>query len=224
MNYKKVDFSTWPRGDLFQFYMDHMRVVMSLTVDMDVTPLVRFVKQRGMKFYPAMIWVVSRVINAHEEFKLGWDQDGNLIRWDFVSPSYAHFHPEDGNFTKLVTPYMEDLPAFHARFLEDREKYRELRGMVEGQPTNHFDVSCLPWVRYRHFDVHVFDQGDFLAPVVTWGKYEAEGSRLVMPLTMNIHHAVADGFHLSRFFTEVQERMDRMAADSPQAEDGGEQV
>ena len=28
MNYKMVDFSTWPRGDLFQFYMDHMRVVM----------------------------------------------------------------------------------------------------------------------------------------------------------------------------------------------------
>ena len=26
-----------------------------------------------------------------------------------------------------------------------------------------------------------------------------------MPLTMNIHHAVADGFHLSRFFNEVQE-------------------
>ena len=114
MNYKKVDFSTWPRGDLFQFYMDHMRVVMSLTVDMDVTPLVRFVKQRGMKFYPAMIWVVSRVINVHEEFKLGWDQDGNLIRWDFVSPSYAHFHPEDGNFTKLVTPYRENLLEFHA--------------------------------------------------------------------------------------------------------------
>lgn len=125
MNYKMVDFSTWPRGDLFQFYMDHMRVVMSLTVDMDVTPLVRLVKQRGMKFYPAMIWVVSRVINAHEEFKLGWDQGGNLIRWDFVSPSYAHFHPEDGNFTKLVTPYTEDLPAFHTRFLEDREKYRD---------------------------------------------------------------------------------------------------
>ena len=26
MNYKKVDFSTWPRGDLFQFYMDHMSI------------------------------------------------------------------------------------------------------------------------------------------------------------------------------------------------------
>ena len=35
MNYKMVDFSTWPRGDLFRFYMDHMRVVMSLTVDLE---------------------------------------------------------------------------------------------------------------------------------------------------------------------------------------------
>ena len=34
-----------------------------------------------------------------------------------------------------------------------------------------------------------------------------------MPLTMNIHHAVADGFHLSRFFTEVQEQMDALIED-----------
>ena len=26
-----------------------------------------------------------------------------------------------------------------------------------------------------------------------------------MPVSMNIHHAVADGFHLSRFFIELQE-------------------
>ena len=197
---------------------------MSLTVDMDVTPLVRFVKQRGMKFYPAMIWVVSRVINAHEEFKLGWDQDGNLIRWDFVSPVMPTSTRRTGTSPSWLRLTWRTCRHSTPVFWRDREKYRELRGVVEGQPTNHFDVSCLPWVRYRHFDVHVFDQGDFLAPVVTWGKYEAEGSRLVIPLTMNIHHAVADGFHLSRFFTEVQERMDRMAAGSPQAEDGGEQV
>ena len=141
MNYKKVDFSTWPRGDLFQFYMDHMRVVMSLTVDMDVTPLVRFVKQRGMKFYPAMIWVVSRVINVHEEFKLGWDQDGNLIRWDFVSPSYAHFHPEDGNFTKLVTPKDIDEPEGYviSGRLYDYRLYRKAKIhklLINSKPKN----------------------------------------------------------------------------------------
>ena len=84
-------------------------------------------------------------------------------------------------------------------------------GILPGQPPNFFDVSCLPWVRYRHFDVHVFDQGRFLAPVITWGRFEPEGSKLVLPLTMNIHHAVADGFHLSRFFNEVQQLIYTMA-------------
>ena len=211
MNRQIVDLSTWSRGDLFQFYIRQMRIVMSLTVDVDVTPLVAFARERGLKFYPLMIWTVSKVVNAHDEFKYGWDADGNLIRWDFVSPSYADFHPEDENFTKLVTPYTEDCLEFHTRFLEDRERYRDARGFVDRQIPNFFDVSCLPWVRYRHFDVHVFDEGKFLAPVITWGKYEAELGRLVMPLTLNIHHAVADGFHLSRFFREVQELIDSLA-------------
>lgn len=57
----------------FNFYIDNMRIVMSLTVDIDVTRLVRFDKKHGMKFYPSMIWAVSKIVNAHDEFKYGWD-------------------------------------------------------------------------------------------------------------------------------------------------------
>ena len=210
MNYKTIDLNTWDRGALFKFYIDKMRIVMSLTVDMDVTPLVGFAKKNRLKFYPAMIWAVSKIVNAHDEFKYGWDADGNLIKWDVVSPSCAHFHKEDENFTKTVTEFSDDLFEFHALFLSDREKYKDVRAIAENQPPNFFDVTCLPWVRYKHFDVHVFDEGKFLAPVITWGKYEPEHGKLVMPLTMNIHHAVADGFHLSRFFNEVQELIDAL--------------
>lgn len=114
MDHQKIDRNTWARGELFAFYIDRMRVVMSLTVDIDAAPLAAFAKRNGLKFYPAMIWTVSSVINRHDEFKYGWDADGSLIRWEQVWPSYAHFHPEDQAFTKMVTPYEEDLFAFHA--------------------------------------------------------------------------------------------------------------
>ena len=205
MKYEIINLDTWNRGNLFKFYIEKMRMVMSLTVDMDITPLLQFSKKSRLKFYPVMLWCVSKIVNAHDEFKYSWDMDGNLIKWDFISPSYADFHKEDGNFTKLVTEFSDDLNEFHDRFLKDREKYKDVRAIAENQPPNFFDVSCLPWVRYKHFDVHVFDEGKFLAPVITWGKYEAENGKLVMPLTMNIHHAVVDGFHLSRFFNEIQE-------------------
>lgn len=211
MNYTKVDIDEWSRGTLFRFYIEKMRIVMSLTVDINVAPLITYTKKNGLKFYPAMIWVVSKVINSHDEFKYSWDTDGNLIRWDSISPSYTVFNRDDECFSKFVTEYTDDIFEFYQRTVDDQRKYQEERAIIGNQPQNFFDVSCLPWVKYKHFDVHVFDEGKFLAPVVTWGKYEVENGKALMPLTMNIHHAVADGFHLSRFFTEIQELIDLYA-------------
>lgn len=211
MNYTKVDIDEWSRGSLFQFYIEKMRIVMSLTVDINVAPLITYAKKNGLKFYPAMIWVVSKVINSHEEFKYSWDTEGNLIRWNSISPSYTVFNRDDECFSKFVTEYTDDIFEFHKRTMDDQKKYQEERAIIGNQPQNFFDVSCLPWVKYKHFDVHVFDEGKFLAPVLTWGKYEVQNGNALMPLTMNIHHAVADGFHLSRFFNEVQELIDSYA-------------
>ena len=184
---------------------------MSLTVDINGAPLITYTKKNGRKFYPTMIWVVSKVINSHDEFKYSWDTDGNLIRWDSISPSYTVFNRDDECFSKFVTEYTDDIFEFYQRTVDDQRKYQEERAIIGNQPQNFFDVSCLPWVKYKHFDVHVFDKGKFLAPVVTWGKYEVQNGNALMPLTMNIHHAVADGFHLSRFFNEVQELIDSYA-------------
>ena len=90
MNYTSVNLNEWRRGSLFQFYIDKMRIVMSLTVN--VANLKAYSKAHHLDFYPLMVWVVSKIINAHDEFKYGWDADGNLIKWDFVSPSYTDFH------------------------------------------------------------------------------------------------------------------------------------
>ncbi len=205
MNYIKVNLDEWSRGSLFQFYIEKMRIVMSLTVDIDVAPLLTYTRKNNLKFYPAMIWVVSKVINSHNEFKYSWSNGGDLIRWDYISPSYTVFNQGDESFSKFVTEYTDNLLEFCKRTVDDQRKYQTERAIIKDQPQNFFDVSCLPWVRYKHFDVHVFDEGKFLAPVVTWGKYETESNKALMPLTMNIHHAVADGFHVSRFFNEVQE-------------------
>ena len=205
MNYSVVDMENWKRAKLFSHYIDYMPIVMSLTVDMDVTPIKEYSKKTGMNFYHIMIWIVSKVINSHEEFRFGWSENCELIKWDFVSPSYTVFHKEDESFTKMLTEYCDDLSEFCKRVEKDIREHEADRAIVENHPANFFDVTCLPWVKYRHFDMHVFDGGKFLAPVVSWGKYEEENGRLIMPLTMNINHAVADGFHLSRFFNEVSE-------------------
>ncbi len=210
MEYTKIDIESWERKDLFRLYTGSLKIVMNMTVDMDITNLIRFVRERAMKFYPVMIWVVSKVINARPEFRYNWNDDGELILWDKVSPSYTDFNPDTEKFVKFVTEYTEDFTEFYRRVMTDREKYRNAVGFVPDQPKNTFDISCLPWTRYKSFDLHVFDEGRTLFPIVIWGKYEESDGKFILPVTANIHHAVADGFQVSRFFKELQDQINKL--------------
>ena len=199
MNYEIIDMNTWPRGKMFQHFMNENKVVMSLTVDVDVAPLLAFVKKNKLKFYPVMMWIVTKVINAHEEFKLDWSANGELIKWDCISPIYADFNPENEKLIRTVVEYSDDLTVFHKRFMANREGTS-----APLQMKNSYGISCLPWVKYNHIDIQSFGKGTNVKPFVMWGKHEPSGEKEMMPLTMQVHHAVADGFHLSRFFNEVQ--------------------
>ncbi len=209
MQWAKIDLKTWKRAPVFQHFIQNMRCVMSLTVEMDITDFLAAVRGKQYSFYPAMMWVVSAAVNSREEFRLGYDDQGNVGIWDVVSPYYADFHPQDESFVKLVTEFYPDCQQFQQRFQADRQRYQHYRGFEQqAVPPNTFDVSCLPWVHYQSFDLHVFDAGTYLAPVITWGKYTATATgRVTLPLSLNIHHAVADGYHLCRFFADVEHWM-----------------
>ena len=209
MKFQKIDFQTWNRAKEFRFFLDNLRNVISITVDLDVTAFLRRIRMLGQKFYPSMLWAVSGIVNAHEEFRIGRNAEGEYGIYDFISPYYAQFYRHDERFAKLVTEYSPDEAVFCKRFAEDAVLYKDLRGFDFPAPPNVFDVSCLPWVHYRAFDVHVFDAGDYLAPVITWGKFEERGGRVILPFSFNIHHAVADGFHACRFLNELQELLNR---------------
>lgn len=105
MNFKKINMETWNRADVFRHFIDDVRCVMSLTVDMDITDFLCRLHQKNYKFYPTMMWVVSSAVNSREEFRMGYDEQGNVGIWDYVSPYYTHFHKQDEQFVKLVTEY-----------------------------------------------------------------------------------------------------------------------
>lgn len=212
MKFEKINMDTWERTAIFQHFINDLRCVMSLTVEIDITEFLKTVHQNHVQFYPAMMWVVSSAVNCREELRMGYDESGAVGRWDYVSPYYAHFHKEDERFVKLVTEYTPDFAEFYQRFLEDKGRCQNLRGFdQQNLPRNTFDVSCLPWVHYQSFDMHIFDSGTYLAPVITWGKYvQNESGRVTMPLSLNIHHAAADGYHLSRFFLDVEHWMKKI--------------
>ena len=62
---------------------------------------------------------------------------------------------------------------------------------------------------FRHFAVHSYEKQPHLLPSVEAGKLRREGEKLLLPLSLIVHHAAADGWQVHQFLTALQKDMDR---------------
>ena len=83
-----IDFNSWPRREMFYYISKIAPTGYSLTVNVDVTHLRKTVKEAGLKFFPAYLWLVTRCFNEQPEFKYAI-KDGQLGYFDTLTPLYA---------------------------------------------------------------------------------------------------------------------------------------
>jgi chloramphenicol O-acetyltransferase type A len=48
------------------------------------------------------------------------------------------------------------------------------------------------------------DAGDSI-PRISWGSFKEDKEKIGMPLAVQVHHGLADGYHLGKFFNRMQE-------------------
>lgn len=203
--YKTVNIEKWNRKEHFDAYRDAIKCGFSLTVKLDISAVIPFVKEQGFKFYPVMIYLLSKAVNQHPEFKMAM-KDGDLIIWDSVNPVYTVLHQDTETFSALSVPYSDSFQDFIASYnavLQRNENNRSF--LPEKAPKNHFNISALPWIHFESFNLNIADFTDYFAPSFTFGKYQTEGNKILMPLAIQVHHAVCDGLHVAKLINTLQE-------------------
>lgn len=203
MNFTRIDIDTWNRREYFEHYFSSIPCTYSMTVKLDITPLIR----AGRKLYPAMLYILASVVNRHDEFRTAFNDKGELGIYDSLLPCYTIFHKDSETFSNLWTEYSEDYDTFFAAFQQDMQQYKDVKGMLAKPelPPNNFPVSMIPWTSFEGFNLNLQKGYEYLLPIFTMGKYQKEADRILLPLAIQVHHAVCDGFHISRLIREAQD-------------------
>lgn len=204
-----IDAATWPRAETFYYYTQIAPTTYSLTVRMDVTVLRNALKQRGYRFFPAYLYLVTKAINKQQELRIGI-RDGVLGYWDTLTPAYPQFHDDDKTISLLWTEYHDCFQTFYNSYLADTETYGASHGILsaKGLPLpNAYMISCIPWLPFESFSLHNHGIKDYYVPSIEAGKFIEQDSKLYMPLSITVHHAATDGYHLTVFFEELQNIM-----------------
>ena len=164
-----------------------------------------------------MLYYLANVVNRHCEFRTAINREGELGIYDELIPSYTVFHKETETFSDLWTANRQSLEDFCLAYEEDMCLYGK-RFEMTGKPNipeNVFSVSMIQWVTFEGFNLNLQRGFDYLLPIFTIGRYYQEdncnqgSSRTLLPLAIQVHHAVCDGFHVCRFVNELQEMINR---------------
>ena len=204
MKFSIIDKSNWERRECFDHFMNVANCSYSITVKVDITKFYNYIKENNLRFYPAFTWVISKCINNQRELRMGYDQDGNLGYFDKINPSYSVLNESTKIMNDLCTEYDESFSGFYRSMVNDLDNYKKNSKYSTPFMPNFFIVSSLPWLDYSAFNVNNHGSEPFLFPMVTWGKYVSENSKTYISVTIQVHHAAADGYHCSVFFGDLE--------------------
>lgn len=206
MTFQKIDKECWERKEYFEHYFSNVPCTYSITAKLNITRI----KERKQKLYPAMLYFIATVVNRHSEFRTAINEKGELGIYSEMLPCYTVFHKDTETFSELWTEYTPDLKNFCTAYKEDMLKYGIKSGMIgkPNIPPNSFTVSMLPWTTFEGFNLNLQKGYDYLIPIFTMGKYYQENGRTMLPIAIQVHHAVCDGFHVCRFINELQGLID----------------
>ena len=210
MNYKVIDQKKYYRSGVFRHFSEDCKCSTSMTARIDVTELVEFAKQTDTKFYIDFLYILSKVLNARDDYRMGylW-QTQELICYDRIHPTQYIFHEDTETCTPVYTTYDEDYQIFYENAVQDVEKAKQTReyGLDMENHPNWFDASYISWLSYDSLNIELPDGYLFFAPIVNWGRYREENGRLVMPVSVRMNHAIADGYLVANVFRLLEKEI-----------------
>lgn len=209
-NFVPISMETWPRAQAFYYYTEMAPTSYTIDVRLDVTVLREELKRQKLKFFPAYLWLVTKAIEGIDELRVGM-KDGVLGIWKELTPAYPQFHQDDKTTSLLWTEYNNDFTVFYENYMKDTKEHGNSHGILssKGLPLpNSFIISCIPWVTFQSFSLHNHGIKDYYFPSFEAGKFIVKEGKVLMPLSVTVHHATTDGYHLKQFFETLQEGMD----------------
>lgn len=196
---KRIDMADYPRREHFAHFYGMAYPNVGVTVDVDVTALLTLCREKRYSFYLMVLHAVALAADEVPEFRRRIDQ-GGIVEYDECPTSHTELKP-DGTYAYCTLRHHMPLAEYLAKAEAGRRASRESGSIEEDVDVQSmYFISTLPWLHYTQL-IQPVACGEESNPRITWGKYQAaDKERMMMPLSVLVHHALADGLHIAQFF------------------------
>ena len=202
-----VDMQTWPRRKHFELFNTLDFPHFNLCADIDITSIHKELPRYPFSFTVVIVYALAKAANSITEFRYRI-RGGQVVEHDMVHPSPTILC-EDDLFSFCTIPFNDDFKNFAAE-AEAAIAHIKESSTLDDKPGQDelIYMTSIPWVSFTSFIHPIHMNPVDSIPRIAWGKFFPKGDRTKMPLSVQVHHALADGIHVGRYFNLVQEYLD----------------
>ncbi|MBS1549241.1 MAG: chloramphenicol acetyltransferase [Bacteroidetes bacterium] len=199
----KINIDQWNRKEHFLFFSKFTEPFFGVTVKIDVTNAYYKAKENGISFFLHYLYCALKAANQIENFRYRII-DQQVYNFDKVHASPTINRP-NGTFGFAYMNYDEDENVFYKNALAEIEQVQQTNLLLpanSGENVIHF--SALPWLDFTSIShARSFDFPDS-CPKISFGKMTDNNGVKEMPVSVHVHHALMDGYHVGMFIENFQ--------------------
>lgn len=203
-DFRIIDIEQWERKEQFHFFKGYDNPFFGLTADIEVGKLLEYTRLRGHSFFAAYLYISQLQVNKIKEFRYRI-MDDQVVDYAKISAGSTVLKTNKV-FTFCYFNYIKSFKAFEAHVLEQIENCRQPESLLDDHDHNLAQVhySVIPWVHFRGLShPRNYGIGDSI-PKIVFGKYVSDNGSTKMPISIEAHHALMDGFHMGQYFEGFQ--------------------
>ncbi len=200
---RKLTIETWDRKDHFHFFRQFEEPFFGVCVEVDCTRAYQKAKALDSSFFLYYLHASITAANQIEPFRYRIVNDEVIIH-DSIDAS-ATINRENNTFGFSYIPYAADFKEFERNARAEIERVRNTVGLEPASSSeNVVHYSSLPWMHFTALShARSFKHKDSI-PKISFGQLTDKDGRKVMPVSIHVHHALMDGYHVGEHIAKFQ--------------------
>lgn len=206
---KIIDIENWNRKEHYNFFSKMASPFFGIVTEVDCTSAYTKAKELGHSFFAYYLHKSMIAINSVEEFRYRIVDD-QVISFDKINAG-ATIGRTDGTFAFVFVNYSRDFNQFNQELQQEVECVKNSTGLRLNNDDIKKDLirhSTIPWNSFTGL-LHPtnFDQKESV-PKITFGKFMVRDNKKFLPISIEAHHGLVDGFHIAKYLAEFQKQLE----------------
>jgi chloramphenicol O-acetyltransferase type A len=206
--YKQLNIENWNRREHFEFFNQFDDPFFGIVAEIDCTDAYKNCKSNSIPFSLYFHYQAIVAVNQTEEFRYRIKND-EIIIFDAIHVTTT-IGRDDNTFSFSFIPFTPTLNEFIDLAKIEIDRIKNSSGLGLDDNTGRLDVihfSTVPWIRFTGVTHPLNFKFKVSIPKITFGRYFHRNNRIIMPVSINAHHGLMDGYHVSQFLQLFEQLM-----------------